>query len=93
MKTFWVVVMMSVTGLAGATPRPRLGGSEAARATDLLRAETLAGQAEKRLRLPAHEGAGWKKGGTGWDAPAGRRPTDSSSVTIRVGPSRRRVAQ
>ena len=91
MKTFWVLVGLSVAGVASATGRARLGGSEAPRATDLLRAETLAEQAEKRLRLPPHEGGGWKRGGSGWDTPAPRRTTESSPVTIRVSPPRRRA--
>ncbi len=91
MAMLLVVMVMSLCGLAGAVERPRLRGNEAPRATDLLRAETLAGQAAQRLRMPPHEGPGWKHGGTGWDEPSARPPAESSPVTIRLTPPRRRL--
>jgi hypothetical protein len=92
MKTLLLVAMMSVGGIAGAMERPVLRGAETPRATDLLRAQRLAEQAGRRLKMPAATGSGWKHGGTGWDrvAPAGR-PPGAGSVTIRLSPGRRRA--
>jgi hypothetical protein len=91
MRTLLVVMMVSVAALAMATPPARLGGREAPRATDLLRAETLAEQAKKRLQMPARDGGGWKRGGGGWER-AARRTPERGSVTIRVAPAARRRA-
>jgi hypothetical protein len=74
----------------GATIGPRLGSGEAPRATDLLRAETLAEKAERRLRLPRATSRGWVKGGTGWGSDV--RPAPPPSVTIRVAPPSKRRA-
>ena len=46
---------------------------ETPRATDLLRAEKLATEAEKRLQLPARRAPGWRRGGAGWDEPGDRK--------------------
>src|SRR5690348_343910 len=62
-----VVVLAGLASSAGAE-RPTLTEREAPRATDLLRAQRLAEQAERRLRLPSAHGGGWKHGGDGWDA-------------------------
>jgi hypothetical protein len=90
MRTFVALVMLSIAGLVGADERPRLTGREAPRATDLLRAETLADRARDRLRMPKPAPAGWKHGGSGWDtratAPASSAPP---SVTVRVGAVRK----
>jgi hypothetical protein len=73
-----------------------LGGSSGARApgetpraTDLLRAEKLATEVEKRLQLPAR----WQRGGAGWDDPGRARSADRrDAVTIHVRPARARAA-
>jgi hypothetical protein len=87
MKTFVmmaaIVVMARVAAGGG---RPVLGGSEAPRATDLLRAQKLAEQAEKRRTLPARRGPGWRRGGSGWDDGGRARAETSESVVINVGP-------
>ena len=70
MRTTIVMMVLSVLGLARAAERPVLRGGEAPRATALLRAETLAEQARKRLHVPAKRGQGWQKGGSGWGGPA-----------------------
>jgi len=72
--------------------RPMLGGREAPRATDLLRAEKLAEQAEKRLKLPAPRGGGWKKGGHGWEARGEPAAEGSEQVIINLRSPRRRAA-
>jgi len=83
-----VVIVMAVTlaGVARAGDRPVLRGSEAPRATDLLRAEKLADQAEKRRKLPSRRGPGWKKGGTGWNDSGAARAEASERVIVNVGP-------
>jgi hypothetical protein len=83
------MVVLSVGGLAGAESRPQLTGREAPRATDLLRAETLAEKARDRLRVPKTPSAGWKKGGGGWGSSTEARSPDAGAVTIRVSPGRR----
>src|SRR6266446_1978291 len=52
-RTLIVMVLMSVVAGPASAQRPRLNGPEAPRATDLLRAETLAEQAERRLKTLA----------------------------------------
>jgi hypothetical protein len=81
-------LILTVGGLAAAGGRPQLTGREAPRATDLLRAETLADKARDRLRLPKRAPAGWQKGGDGW---TDRRPraAESNPVTIHVSPGGR----
>ena len=83
-----MLVVMSVLGLAHAAERPVLRGHGAPRATALLRAETLAEQAQKRLRVPAKRGQGWQKGGSGWGGPA-PEPEREQPIIIDVYPRRR----
>jgi hypothetical protein len=91
MKTIVLVAgILVTTRVCAATIGPRLGVGEAPRATDLLRAETLAERAERRLRLPHAASRGWVKGGTGWGAEA-RPPGDAAPViNIRVKPPSKR---
>ena len=88
MRTTIVMLMLSVLGLARGAERPVLRGGEAPRATALLRAETLAEQARKRLRVPAKRGQGWQKGGSGWGGPAMDRERERPMI-IDVHPQRR----
>ena len=83
-----MLMVMNVLGLAHASDRPVLRGNEAPRATALLRAETLAEQAQKRLRMPAKRGQGWQKGGSGWGGPA-KDPEREKPIIIDVRPERR----
>jgi hypothetical protein len=65
---------------------------ETPRATDLLRAEKLASEVEKRLQLPARRPPGWRRGGAGWDDSGRARPADRrDAVTIQVRPARARA--
>ena len=89
-KTLVAIVLVSIVGGPASAERPRLGGPEAPRATDLLRAETMAEQAEKRLQVPHRKGPGWLRGGSGWDEDTGASPAPRDSVIINVHPSRRR---
>jgi len=66
MYTLLMLVILSAAGLAAAGEHPRLDDREAPRATDLLRAETLSHQAERRLRRAPAGGGGWVRGGSGW---------------------------
>ena len=83
-----MLMVVSVLGLAQAAERPVLRGGAAPRATALLRAETLAEQARKRLRVPAKRGQGWQKGGSGWGGPA-KDPDRERPIIIDVHPERR----
>src|SRR5580765_973005 len=87
MKTlvvFGMIVVVARVAAAGAPVVPR--ESESPRATDLLRAEKLAEQAEKRRTLPpARHRAEWKRGGNGWNDRAGGRAEPSDSVVINLG--------
>src|SRR5690348_7402605 len=86
----WVMIVMLTAGAAMATSTPSFRrGDEAPRATDLLRAQRLAKQAEDRLRTPSRPATGWKHGGAGWDAGGAPATVDGSGVTIRVAPPRR----
>ena len=89
MKTLLVSVAILFTArVAPAGAPPVLRGNEAPRATDLLRAEKLAEQAEKRRTLPAPRHPGWKRGGGGWDA---RGPAPAAPpVLINVRPPAKR---
>jgi hypothetical protein len=79
-----IVVVVARVAAAGAPAVLRDG--EAPRATDLLRAEKLAEQAEKRRTLPAsRHRVEWKHGGSGWNDRAARAER-SDSVVINVGP-------
>ena len=84
------MLLVSVVAGPASAGRPRLSGPEAPRATDLLRAETLAEQAQKRLRPPGRKGAGWLRGGSGWDDDGGAAPAPDP-VIIHLHPSRRRA--
>jgi hypothetical protein len=90
-KTTLAVMLLGLAAAPAGAERPMLRGREAPHATDLLRAEKLAEQAERRLRLPAPRSAGWKKGGHGWDARGEAPPRSSERVTINLGSSRRRA--
>ncbi len=87
-----IVLVTVCAGAEGAT-HPQLPGAAAPRATDLLRAETLAEQAEKRLRMPARRGPGWLRGGSGWNDGSDAAPAPHDPVIINVHPSRRRAPQ
>jgi hypothetical protein len=90
MKMLVVVGMIVVLARVAAAGAPVvLRDGEAPRATDLLRAEKLAEQAEKRRTLPpTRQRAGWKRGGGGWDERAARRAEPSDSVVINLGSPR-----
>jgi hypothetical protein len=91
MKTLLVVGMIVVmTRVVAAGAPPVLRGSEAPRATDLLRAEKLAEQAERRRTLPARRHPGWKRGGGGWNDGGSARTERSEPVVINVRPSAKR---
>ena len=60
----WGVAVLTVESRAGDT------SSETPRATDLLRAQRLAAQVNKRLEVPSSRGPGWVHGGDGF---GGRR--------------------
>ena len=92
MKPITLTAMVLVAArLAAASVGPHLGAGEAPRATDLLRAETLAEKAERRLRLPHASSRGWVKGGTGWGGE--RRSAEPAPViNIHVKPSSQRRA-
>ena len=92
MKTTLVaMILVSVFGGTASAAHPRLPGLAAPRATDLLRAETLADQAEKRLHAPAHHGPGWLRGGSGWNDEPTVAPASHDPVIIHLHPSRRRA--
>ena len=92
MKTTLVaMILVSVFGGTASAAHPRLPGRAAPRATDLLRAETLADQAEKRLHAPAHHGPGWLRGGSGWNDEPTVAPASHDPVIIHLHPSRRRA--
>jgi len=89
MKTITLTATVLVAArLAGASVGPHLGVGEAPRATDLLRAETLAEKAERRLRLPHATSRGGMKGGTGWGGSTA--PAAPTPITIRVAPPSKR---
>ena len=71
-------------GLATALPR----GGEAPSATDLLRAEKLAEQAQSRLRQPARPTARWAHGGSGFGDGSRERTDQQTPVVINVRPPR-----
>src|SRR2546422_3083664 len=90
-RTLIVMVLMSVVAGPASAQRPRLSGPEAPRATDLLRAETLAEQAERRLKTRAPRGPAWRHGGAGGGDDSGAAPAPHESVIIHLHPSRRRA--
>jgi hypothetical protein len=90
-RTLVAMVLVSVFAGPASAGRPRLNGPEAPRATDLLRAETLAEQAERRLHPSSRKGTGWLRGGSGWDEDGGAAPAPHDNVIIHLHPSRRRA--
>jgi hypothetical protein len=90
-NVLWIVMLLAGAVAPARAERPVLRGGEAPRATDLLRAQKLAEQAEKRLKVPPARGAGWKKGGHGWEA-RGETPEGPTPVIIDVRPPRRRAS-
>jgi hypothetical protein len=91
-KILLVSALVTVSAALARAEQPRLGGREAPRATDLLRAEKLAEQAQRRLRAPARRGPGWRHGGSGWNDVGHGGSEPSESVIINVNPPRRRAA-
>jgi hypothetical protein len=91
MKTIMVAMLLTMSaGGALGGDRPLLGDRESPRATDLLRAQKLADQAQRRLEIPRQRSAKWKRGGGGWNTP-GREPSEGpDSVIINLRPPRRR---
>src|SRR2546428_3840581 len=92
-RTLIVMVLMSVVAGPASAQRPRLSGPEAPRATDLLRAETLAEQAERRLKTRAPRGPAWRHGGAGWGDDSGAAPAPPESLIIPPHPPRPRRPQ
>ena len=90
-KIVLVTLLLGAIGASAGAERPRLDGHESPRATDLLRAETLAEQAERRLKAPPRHGPAWRHGGSGWDDDGGAAPASRDSVIIHLHPSRRRA--
>src|SRR3989442_2925668 len=90
-RTLIVMVLMSVAAGPASAQRPRLSGPEAPRATDLLRAETLAEQAERRLKTRAPRGPAWRHGGSGGGDDSGAPPAPHEAGIIHLHPSRRRA--
>src|SRR2546428_11435073 len=79
-RTLIVMVLMSVVAGPASAQRPRLSGPEAPRATDLLRAETLAEQAERRLKTRAPRGPAWRHAGAGGAEDSGAPPAPREAV-------------
>src|SRR2546426_2347422 len=88
-RTLIVMVLMSVVAGPASAQRPRLSGPEAPRATDLLRAETLAEQAERRLKTRAPRGPAWRHGGSGRDDDRSASPAAPWNLKIPPHPIRR----
>jgi len=84
-----MLLMFAMTAISLADERPTLRGREAPRATDLLRAEKLAGQTQKRLKETPRRGPGWKHGGSGWNDRSVERPDVSDPVIVELRPMRR----
>src|SRR2546428_9791422 len=91
-RTLIVMVLMSVVAGPASAQRPRLSGPEAPRATDLLRAETLAEQAERRLKTRAPRGPAWRHGGAGGEGAIGAPPAAARGPFLHPHPSPRRAA-
>src|SRR2546426_3871903 len=91
-RTLIVMVLMSVVAGPASAQRPQLSGPEAPRATDLLRAETLAEQAERRLKTRAPRGPAWRHGGAGGGDDRGAAPAPPQALIIHPHPSPRRRA-
>ena len=89
MRTIIGLILLAFVGAAAAAIRPDAAPS----ATSLLRAETLADQAQRRLKLPASRGPGWRRGGGGWSgsgARGGSHEEDGPPIRIEIRPSRAR---
>jgi len=88
MKTMLVMaIVLATTGFALAADLLRSRTGETARATDLLRAERMADEAQRRLALPRRKTAHWLRGGTDWNGRA--EPADESPpVIVNVRPPR-----
>ena len=79
-------MVLGLTGVAIA----RLRGPATPRATDLLQAEKMAEKVQRRLKVPAKRGAGWQRGGGGWEPALDATEDPPPSVHIEVRPPRRR---
>src|SRR5947208_15292193 len=90
-RTLVAMVLVSVVAGPASAGRPRLPGPAAPRATDLLRAETLAEQAESRLKARAPRGPAWRHGGSGWDEDRGAPPAPHEAAITQLHPPRRRA--
>jgi len=82
------LLVLATTGLARAADLLRSRTGETARATDLLRAERMADEAQRRLALPRRKTARWLRGGTDWSSRAAREPADAPPVIVNVRPPR-----
>jgi hypothetical protein len=86
MRTTIAIAFLVLAGVAHGDERPQLRGHETPRATDLLRAETLAKKAESRLQRPGRRRSGWQQGGTGWESgPTPAPPTPKVTIQVRGG--------
>ena len=86
---FVMLLILATTGLALAADLLRSRTGETARATDLLRAERMAEEAQRRLALPRRKTARWLRGGTDWTGHAAREPADGSPpIILNVRPPR-----
>ncbi|MFN8543799.1 MAG: hypothetical protein U0807_06300 [Candidatus Binatia bacterium] len=90
MHTLTIVVLLGFASIAAA----RLPERETPRATDLLRADHLAGQAKQRLQIPARKGRGWVRGGGGFGQGKDSAPEEAvpGNVRIEIRTPRRRPA-
>jgi hypothetical protein len=91
MRAF-LVAMVGVVAWASGTLATRRGpADETPRATDLLRAERLAEEAEARRRLPqpGHRST-WKRGGDGFDGGTAQPASRPSDVIINLRPPTQR---
>jgi hypothetical protein len=91
MRSLLLLCVLATAGVATAESPAALGSRETARATDLLRAQKLADEAARRLRLPAaRTRTAWAHGGDGWTRRDPPEATRDPGVTIRLAPERRR---
>src|SRR5689334_11753986 len=90
MKTMLLMaIVLATTGFALAADLLRSRTGETARATDLLRAERMADEAQRRLALPRRKTAHWLRGGTDWNGRAEGGPAEESPpVIVNVRPPR-----
>jgi hypothetical protein len=85
-RILWLAILMSLAALAEA----RVRRPETPHATDLLTAEKMAEQAQRRLKMPAARGSGWQRGGGGWSSSTQAPAEEPGAVRIEIRPSRRR---